>query len=89
MTNESTLVVKLPEDFYPIDLHWAPKSVGGKKPNQSEIFALTSSDGKCLIVLKSCQWDTGLFFHCLIKFNVSLVLQFVYSTDNHITKICD
>lgn len=45
LTNETTLVVKLPEDIYPLDLHWFPKAVSGKKQNQAEIFVLTSSDG--------------------------------------------
>lgn len=48
LTNEATLVVKLPEDIYPLDLHWFPKAVGGKKQNQAEIFVLTSSDGMFL-----------------------------------------
>lgn len=51
LTNETTLLVKLPEDIYPLDLHWFPKTVGGKKQNQAEIFALTSSDGKFLFYL--------------------------------------
>ncbi|XP_034085261.1 intraflagellar transport protein 80 homolog isoform X3 [Gymnodraco acuticeps] len=46
LTSETNLVVKLPDDIYPIDLHWFPKTVGGKKQNQSEIFVLTSTDGK-------------------------------------------
>lgn len=52
LTNETTLVAKLPEDFYPLDLHWLPKTVGGKKQTQAEIFVLTSSDGKCLYYSK-------------------------------------
>ncbi|XP_078102173.1 intraflagellar transport protein 80 homolog isoform X2 [Sander vitreus] len=46
LTSETSLVVKLPEEMYPIDLHWFPKTVGGKKQNQTEIFVLTSTDGK-------------------------------------------
>ncbi|XP_053728928.1 intraflagellar transport protein 80 homolog [Synchiropus splendidus] len=46
LTNETSLVVKLPEDIFPIDLHWFPKTVGGKKQTQAEIFVLTSTDGK-------------------------------------------
>lgn len=52
LTNETTLVVKLPEDIYPLDLHWFPKAVGGKKQNQAEIFVLTSSDGMFLFFSK-------------------------------------
>lgn len=46
LTSETSLVVKLPEDIYPIDLHWCPKTVGGKKQTHAEIFVLTSTDGK-------------------------------------------
>eukprot|EP00064_Thunnus_orientalis_P004028 superscaffoldBa00000353_g4039 len=46
LTNETSLVVRLAEDIYPIDLHWFPKTVGGKKQTQAEIFVLTSTDGK-------------------------------------------
>lgn len=52
LTNETTLVVKLPEDIYPLDLNWFPKAVGGKKQNQAEIFVLTSSDGMFLFFSK-------------------------------------
>lgn len=46
LTSETSLVVKLQEDLFPIDLHWFPKTVGGKKQAQAEIFVLTSTDGK-------------------------------------------
>lgn len=46
LTNETSLVVKLPEELYPVDLHWFPKTIGGKKQNLNEIFVLTSTDGK-------------------------------------------
>lgn len=52
LTTETSLVVKLPEDIYPIDLHWFPKTVGGKKQTQAEIFVLTSTDGKFHLVSK-------------------------------------
>ncbi|XP_076590790.1 intraflagellar transport protein 80 homolog isoform X2 [Chaetodon auriga] len=52
LTSETSLVVKLPEDIYPVDLHWFPKTVGGKKQNQTEIFVLTSTDGKFHLVSK-------------------------------------
>uniref|UniRef100_A0A3Q4BDA6 Uncharacterized protein n=1 Tax=Mola mola TaxID=94237 RepID=A0A3Q4BDA6_MOLML len=52
LTNETTLVVRLPEDIYPVDLHWFPKTAGGKKQNQSEIFVLTSTDGKLHLASK-------------------------------------
>ncbi|XP_008307942.1 intraflagellar transport protein 80 homolog [Cynoglossus semilaevis] len=52
LTSETSLVVKLPEDIYPIDLHWFPKTVGGKKQTQAEVFVLTSSDGKFHLISK-------------------------------------
>jgi intraflagellar transport protein 80 len=35
----------LPEELYPTDVHWFPKSIGAKKQPQSDIFVLTASDG--------------------------------------------
>lgn len=65
LTNETTLVVKLPEDIYPLDLHWFPKAVGGKKQNQAEIFVLTSSDGTFLYspktVISACKVQMSVF----------------------------
>ncbi|XP_053077232.1 intraflagellar transport protein 80 homolog isoform X3 [Acinonyx jubatus] len=45
LTSETSQIVKLPDDIYPIDLHWFPKSLGIKKQTQAESFVLTSSDG--------------------------------------------
>ncbi|XP_056296765.1 intraflagellar transport protein 80 homolog isoform X2 [Pseudoliparis swirei] len=52
LTSETSLVVKLSEDIYPVDLHWFPKTVGGKKQNQTEICVLTSTDGKFHLTTK-------------------------------------
>uniref|UniRef100_A0A3B4WUP8 Intraflagellar transport 80 homolog (Chlamydomonas) n=1 Tax=Seriola lalandi dorsalis TaxID=1841481 RepID=A0A3B4WUP8_SERLL len=52
LTNETSLIVKLPEDIFPIDLHWFPKTLVGKKQTQAEIFVLTSTDGKFHLVSK-------------------------------------
>lgn len=46
LTGDTSVVVKLQDDIYPIDLQWFPKSVSGKKQAVSEVFALTSTDGK-------------------------------------------
>lgn len=46
LNGETAQVVKLPDDFYPLDLHWFPKSLGGKRQTHAENFVLTSSDGK-------------------------------------------
>lgn len=52
LTSETSLIVKLPDDIYPIDLHWFPKSLGIKKQTQAESFVLTSSDGKFHLISK-------------------------------------
>ncbi|XP_070648528.1 intraflagellar transport protein 80 homolog isoform X3 [Bos indicus] len=52
LTGETSQIVKLPDDIYPIDLHWFPKSLGIKKQTQAEIFVLTSSDGKFHLISK-------------------------------------
>ncbi|XP_030071802.1 intraflagellar transport protein 80 homolog [Microcaecilia unicolor] len=51
LTSETIQLVKL-SDIYPIDLHWFPKSVTGKKQTQAETFVLTSSDGKFHLISK-------------------------------------
>ncbi|XP_077344190.1 intraflagellar transport protein 80 homolog isoform X1 [Lithobates pipiens] len=52
LNGETSLVVKLPDDTYPIDLHWFPKNLGNKKQGQSDVFVLTSSDGKFHLITK-------------------------------------
>lgn len=59
LTSETSLIVKLPEEIYPTDLHWFPKTVGVKKQAQAEIFVLTSTDGKSLYSLKFDQNAQG------------------------------
>ncbi|XP_078522985.1 intraflagellar transport protein 80 homolog [Lissotriton helveticus] len=51
LTSETVQVVKLPEDIYPIDFHWFPKT-NAKKQTQGEMFVLTSSDGKFHLISK-------------------------------------
>ncbi|XP_060098406.1 intraflagellar transport protein 80 homolog isoform X2 [Heteronotia binoei] len=64
LTGETTQVVKLPDDIYPIDLHWFPKSVGGKRQTQAETFVLTSSDGKFHLISKSGRVEKSVEAHC-------------------------
>ncbi|XP_053567774.1 intraflagellar transport protein 80 homolog [Bombina bombina] len=52
LTGDTTLVVKLPDDIYPTDLHWFPKNVGNKKQSHAEMFVLTSSNGKLHLISK-------------------------------------
>ncbi|XP_056613594.1 intraflagellar transport protein 80 homolog isoform X1 [Triplophysa dalaica] len=63
LTGDTSVVVKLQDDIYPIDLHWFPKSVSGKKQAVSEIFALTSTDGKLHLVSKSGRIEKSIECH--------------------------
>ncbi|KAK2868759.1 hypothetical protein Q7C36_000630, partial [Tachysurus vachellii] len=62
-TNETSLVVKLQEDIYPIDLHWFPKTIAGKKQALAEIFALTSTDGKFHLLSKTGRIEKSVEAH--------------------------
>lgn len=63
LTSETSLVVKLQEDIYPIDLHWFPKTMGGKKLVQAEIFVLTSTDGKFHLASKAGRIEKSVEAH--------------------------
>uniref|UniRef100_A0A8C5DF42 Intraflagellar transport 80 homolog (Chlamydomonas) n=1 Tax=Gouania willdenowi TaxID=441366 RepID=A0A8C5DF42_GOUWI len=62
-TSETSIVVKLPDDLYPVDLHWFPKTVGGKKQAQAELFVLTSTDGKFHLVSKAGRIEKSVEAH--------------------------
>ncbi|XP_060053560.1 intraflagellar transport protein 80 homolog isoform X2 [Erinaceus europaeus] len=64
LTSETTQIVKLPDDIYPIDLHWFPKSLGIKKQTQAESFVLTSSDGKFHLISKLGRVEKSVEAHC-------------------------
>uniref|UniRef100_A0A6I8NS05 Intraflagellar transport 80 n=1 Tax=Ornithorhynchus anatinus TaxID=9258 RepID=A0A6I8NS05_ORNAN len=64
LTSEAVQVVKLPDDIYPIDFHWFPKSTGGKKQTQVESFVLTSSDGKFHLISKLGRVEKSVEAHC-------------------------
>uniref|UniRef100_A0A6I8Q145 Intraflagellar transport protein 80 homolog n=1 Tax=Xenopus tropicalis TaxID=8364 RepID=A0A6I8Q145_XENTR len=63
LTNETTVVVKLSDDTYPIDLHWFPKNVGNRKQAQAEMFVLTSSDGKFHLISKLGRLEKSVEAH--------------------------
>lgn len=63
LTGETSLVVRLPEDIYPVDLHWFPKTLGAKKQTQAEISALTSTDGKFHLVTKMGRIEKSVEAH--------------------------
>ncbi|XP_030350764.1 intraflagellar transport protein 80 homolog isoform X2 [Strigops habroptila] len=64
LTSETTRLVKLPDDIYPIDLHWFPRSIGGKKQSHAESFVLTSSDGKFHLISKLGRIEKTIEAHC-------------------------
>ncbi|XP_048121196.1 intraflagellar transport protein 80 homolog [Alosa alosa] len=63
LNNETNVVVNTQEDIYPIDLHWFPKSSGGKKQTLAEIFVLTSTDGKFHLVSKTGRIEKSVEAH--------------------------
>ncbi|KAJ8388659.1 hypothetical protein AAFF_G00130680 [Aldrovandia affinis] len=63
LTNETTLAVKLHDDIFPIDLHWFPKTVGGKKQALAETFVLTSTDGKFHLASKMGRIEKSVEAH--------------------------
>ena len=46
VSGEATTLVKLPTDLFPLDMHWFPRTGGGAKQKGSDLFVLTSTDGK-------------------------------------------
>ncbi|NWY95301.1 IFT80 protein, partial [Loxia curvirostra] len=64
VTSETTRVLKLPDDVYPLDLHWFPRGIGGKKQSQAESFVLTSSDGKFHLISKLGRVEKSVEAHC-------------------------
>lgn len=64
VNNETTTLVKLPEDVYPTDMHWFPKAVsGGSKKAGSDLFVLTSTDGKVHLIGKTGRVEKSVDAH--------------------------
>ncbi|XP_076002159.1 intraflagellar transport protein 80 homolog [Genypterus blacodes] len=63
LTDETSVVVKLSEEIFPTDLHWFPKTVGGKKQTQAEVFVLTSTDGKFHLASKTGRIEKSVDAH--------------------------
>ncbi|XP_072557690.1 intraflagellar transport protein 80 homolog isoform X1 [Paramormyrops kingsleyae] len=63
LNGETSLVVRLPEEIFPIDLHWFPKAVGGKKQSLAEVFVLTSTDGKFHLASKAGRIEKSVEAH--------------------------
>lgn len=72
------------EDVYATDLHWFPKSIGGKKQGGTEVYALTLTDGKKFY---SHYWkkQQHLYFHSCkwkIKFLCVILGRFLFISKN-------
>jgi len=64
INNEVQKVAELPEEIYPMDMHWFPKtSGGGRKAGGPDIFALSSSDGKVFIMSKNGKVEKSVDAH--------------------------
>ncbi|XP_048859543.1 intraflagellar transport protein 80 homolog isoform X3 [Brienomyrus brachyistius] len=63
LNGETSLVVRLPEEIFPIDLHWLPKAVGGKKQTLAEVFVLTCTDGKFHLASKAGRIEKSVEAH--------------------------
>lgn len=53
LTNECAVLSTLPEDICPTDMQWFPKANSSKKGNASDVFALSSTDGKLLLITRN------------------------------------
>lgn len=64
-SNETTTLVKLPEDVFPTDMHWFPKSAGGGGTGKkgSDLFVLTSTDGKFHLISRSGRVEKSIDAH--------------------------
>jgi len=63
LNGEITQAVQLPKDLYATDIHWFPKSIGGRKQGQIDIFALTSTDGKLHLISRSGRIEKSVEAH--------------------------
>lgn len=62
VNNETTSLVKLPEDVFPTDMHWFPKAAtGGGKKTGSDLFCLTSTDGMLYKLCRCVRLDLEVF----------------------------
>lgn len=63
LSGESTVAVQLGKDVHATDLHWFPKSVGGKKQGPSEVYVLTATDGKFYFIAKNGRIEKSVDAH--------------------------
>ncbi|XP_033637607.1 intraflagellar transport protein 80 homolog [Asterias rubens] len=64
LSDETSTLAKLPNDVYATDIHFFPRGLGGKtKQPQSDVFVLTSTDGKFLLISKSGRVEKSVDAH--------------------------
>jgi len=63
LTAETTSVLQLAKDVFATDLHWFPKGIGGKKQGPSEVYVLTSTDGKFYFISKNGRIEKSIDAH--------------------------
>jgi hypothetical protein len=59
--NETTKAVTLPNDFYPLDMHWFPKGSTGGNKKGSDLFVLTSTDGMYQLFIVDVSFSSSWF----------------------------
>ncbi|XP_072180610.1 intraflagellar transport protein 80 homolog [Diadema setosum] len=64
LSDETSSLAKLPNDIYATDIHFFPRGLGGKgKQSQSDVFVLTSTDGKYHLISKSGRVEKSVDAH--------------------------
>ncbi|XP_076064271.1 intraflagellar transport protein Oseg5 [Oratosquilla oratoria] len=63
LNSETTKVSDLPDEVFPIDLHWIPKAGVQKGKVGSEVFLLTAADGKFYIIAKNGRIEKAVDAH--------------------------
>ncbi|XP_032237699.1 intraflagellar transport protein 80 homolog isoform X2 [Nematostella vectensis] len=63
LSDETTEVVKLPQEVFPTDLHWFPKVLGNKKQSQLELMVLTATDGKFHLISRNGRVEKSVEAH--------------------------
>lgn len=64
INNETSSVLKLPDDVYPTDMHWFPKGLSGAgKKSGSDVFVLCTTDGKFMLIGRTGRVEKSVDAH--------------------------
>ncbi|BFZ00478.1 hypothetical protein BsWGS_03517 [Bradybaena similaris] len=65
MNNETAVLLELPKDCFPTSMHWFPKSAqaGVGKKAGSDVFSLTSTDGKLHLISRTGRIEKSVEAH--------------------------